>query len=60
MLPSINDINTEFSGISTQLENLFTGGSFSMTAIDTDFTNIGTDLTNVEKFLLAGAHHALE
>jgi hypothetical protein len=31
MLPSINDINTEFSGISTQLENLFTGGSFSTT-----------------------------
>jgi hypothetical protein len=51
MLPSINDINTEFSGIFTQLENLFTGGSYSTTAIDTDFTNIGTDFTTVEKFL---------
>jgi hypothetical protein len=51
MLPSINDINTQFSGISTQVENLFTGGSFSTTAIDTDFTNIGTDFTNIEKFL---------
>ena len=51
MLPSINDIHTEFSGISTQLENLFTGGSYSTTTIDTDFTNIGTDLTNIEKFL---------
>lgn len=51
MLPSINDINAEFSGISTQLENLFTGGTFSTSAIDTDFTNIGTDFTNIEKFL---------
>jgi hypothetical protein len=51
MLPSINDINTEFSGISTQLENLLTGGTFSTSTIDTDFTNIGTDLTNIEKFL---------
>ena len=51
MLPSIVDINTQFSGISAQLENLFTGGSFSMTAINTDFTNIGTDFTTVEKFL---------
>lgn len=50
MLPSINDITTQFSGIFTQLENLFTG-SFSATAIDTDFTNIGTDFTNIEKFL---------
>jgi hypothetical protein len=50
MLPSINDITTQFSGITTQLENLFTG-SFSATAIDTDFTNIGTDFTNIEKFL---------
>jgi hypothetical protein len=50
MLPSINDITTQFSGISTQLENLFTG-SFSATAIDTDFTNIATDFTNIEKFL---------
>jgi hypothetical protein len=51
MLPSINDLNTQFSGISTQLENLFTGGSFSMGTIDTDFTNIGTDFTNIDKFL---------
>jgi hypothetical protein len=51
MLPSINDINTEFSGITTQLENLFTGGSFSTSTIDTDFTNIGTDFTTIEKFL---------
>ncbi len=51
MLPSINDINTEFSGISTQLENLFTGGTFSTSAITTDFTNIGTDVTTIEKFL---------
>lgn len=51
MLPSINDINTEFTGITTQLENLFTGGSFSMSTIDTDFTNIGTDFTTIEKFL---------
>jgi hypothetical protein len=51
MLPSINDISTEFSGISTQLENLFTGGSFSMTTVDTDLTNIGTDFTNIDKFL---------
>ncbi|MDT5023472.1 MAG: hypothetical protein QOI33_3996 [Mycobacterium sp.] len=51
MLPSINDINTQFGGISTQFENLLSGGTFSMSAINTDFTNIGTDLTTVEKFL---------
>jgi hypothetical protein len=51
MLPSINDINTEFSGISTQLENLVTGGTFSTSAIQTDFTNIGADFTTIEKFL---------
>jgi hypothetical protein len=51
MLPSINDINTEFSGISTQLENLLTGGTFSTSTITTDFTNVGTDLTTIEKFL---------
>ena len=51
MLPSINDINTEFSGISTQLQNLFTGGTFSAGTIQTDLTNIGTDFTTIEKFL---------
>ena len=51
MLPSINDISTQFTGISTQLENLLTGGSFSTSAINTDFTNIGTDFTTIEKFL---------
>jgi hypothetical protein len=51
ILPSINDINTEFSGISTQLENLLTGGTFSASTITTDLTNIGTDLTTIEKFL---------
>ena len=54
MLPSINDINTQFGGISTQFENLLSGGTFSMSAINTDFTNIGTDLTTVEKFLSLG------
>jgi hypothetical protein len=51
MLPSINDINTEFSGISAQLENLVTGGSFSASTIQTDLTDIGTDFTTIEKFL---------
>ncbi|MDT5087940.1 MAG: hypothetical protein QOG47_647 [Mycobacterium sp.] len=51
MLPSINDISAQFGGISTQFENLLSGGTFSMSAINTDFTNIGTDLTTVEKFL---------
>jgi hypothetical protein len=51
MLPPINDIHTEFSGIAAQFENLFTGGSFSTTVIDADFTNMGTDFTNIEKFL---------
>ncbi|WP_428342602.1 hypothetical protein [Mycobacterium sp.] len=51
MLPSINDVSTQFSSISTQVENLFTGGSFSMGTIDTDFTNIGTDITNIDNFL---------
>jgi hypothetical protein len=41
MLPSTHDINTQFTGISTQLEELLTGGSFSTSAITTDFTNIG-------------------
>ncbi len=51
MLPSLNDITTQFTAISTQLQNLLTGGAFSTSAIQTDFTNIGTDLTTAEKFL---------
>ena len=51
MLPSVLDIRTEFSGIETQLGNLFTGGTFSQSAVNADFTNIGTDLTTIEKFL---------
>jgi hypothetical protein len=51
MLPSMNDITAQFTAISTQLQSLLTGGAFSMSAIQTDFTNIGTDLTTVEKFL---------
>jgi hypothetical protein len=51
MLPSITDINTQFSSISAQLENLFTGGSFSQSTIQIDVTNIGTDFTTIEKFL---------
>jgi hypothetical protein len=46
----MNDINAQFTAISTQLQSVLTGGSFSMSAIQTDFTNIGTDLTTVEKF----------
>jgi hypothetical protein len=51
MLPSINDISTQFHSIFTQLGNEFTGGTASMGAIQTDFTAIGTDLTTIENFL---------
>ncbi|MGH3971680.1 MAG: hypothetical protein ACRDTV_27225 [Mycobacterium sp.] len=51
MLPSINDITTQSNNIFTQLGDLFTGGSFSTSAIDTDFTTIGTDLTNIWNYL---------
>lgn len=47
MLPSINDITTQFNNIFTQFGNLVTGGSFSTSAVNTDFTTIGTDLTNI-------------
>jgi hypothetical protein len=47
MLPSINDITTQSQNIFTQLGDLFTGGSFSTSAITTDFTAIGTDLTSI-------------
>ncbi len=33
MLPSINDISTQFTGITTQFENLLSGGSFSTSVI---------------------------
>jgi hypothetical protein len=51
MVPSINDMTTQFGSISTQLENLLTGGSFSMSALQTDITSIGTDLTQIGTFL---------
>jgi hypothetical protein len=51
MLPSINDISAQTQNIFTQLGNEFTGGTFSMSAIQTDLTTIGTDFANIEKFL---------
>ena len=60
MLPSIHDITAQFTNISTQFQNLLTGGSFSASAIQTDVTNIGTDLTSGRKIPLAGTDHDSE
>ena len=51
MLPSINDISAQTQSIFTQIGNEFTGGSFSMSAVQTDLATIGTDFANIEKFL---------
>ena len=51
MLPSFNDIGTQFSSISTQLQTLFTDGTFSVDAFQTDLTDIGNDLTAIGGYL---------
>jgi hypothetical protein len=51
MVPSIDDLETHFSDIFTQLGDIFTSGTLDTSAIGTDFTDIVNDLSTAWGYL---------